>query len=447
MTSMILPKGLERPAKHPEPTLRGDTVCAERYISEAYLQDEYRKVWHKVWNIGGLSYQMPEPGDYLTTELGASSIIMSRQEDGSVKAFHNSCPHRGAMVTDAPDGHTKTFACPYHGWQFNTEGVVTWVPDQENFPQGNPCGKARLKPMQCVERFGFIWYNFDDDAPSLEAFLGPQVVLELASYRCENMVRALNITAEAECNWKIITDNFNESYHVQVLHHGLLPYITASYKEAQLDLFPGGHNRGWFPSFLPSPGYGDEKGDGRLGEPMKSMAAEWGIDSDNYVGREAWKQLRVDVQQAKLAQGVDKGFAHYAHLTDFQTTDYAIYNVFPNNVLTGAPDGMQLLRPRPHPTDPNKCLFDHWWLVHPIAGRDMTPSPAGGPDLPVEDAEHELIKYGEKTLGTTADEDLSIAAIQQRGLKSAGYQGYYMADQERRVQHFHEVLNDYMSKD
>ncbi|MBR9796732.1 MAG: aromatic ring-hydroxylating dioxygenase subunit alpha, partial [Gammaproteobacteria bacterium] len=182
-----------------------------------------------------------------------------------------------------------------------------------------------------------------------------------------------------------------------------------------------------------------------IGEPLRSMAAAWGIDSDQYVGRDTWNQLRLDIQSAKREKGPDTGYEHYVYRADYQLTDYIIYNLFPNNVITVGPDGIQLLRPRPHPTDPAQCLFDHWWLVNRVEGQTMTPSPSGGPDLPVEDAAHEHIRYGEKTLGTTADQDLSIAEIQQRGLNSAGYQGYWLAGQERRVQAFHERLNDLMA--
>lgn len=440
MSLTMLPKGVARPEKCPEPELRGDYVGADRYTDADYLKKEFKNVWHKVWNIGGVSYQMPEPGDYLTTELGVDSIIMVRQQDGSVRAFFNSCPHRGTRILEAPEGHAERFHCPYHGWQFDHSGMVVEVPDEDDFPQGSPCGKLHLKEMQCQERFGMIWYNFDMSAPSLESFLGEQIVRELDSYHCENMIRVLDITADTECNWKIITDNFNEAYHVKVLHPELIPYIAADHEDCQFDLFPGGHNRGWFPSFLPSKAYGNDK----VGEPLISMVAAWDIDSNNYVGRDRWREMRVDVQKQKLSEGDARGYKHYAHLTDYQTTDYVIYNIFPNNVLTAGPDGMQLLRPRPHPTEPGKCYFDHWWMVHPVKGQKMTPSPAGGPDLPVEDAMHEHIGYGEKTLGTTADQDLSIANVQQIGLMSAGYQGYYLPHQERRVQHFHEVLNDYM---
>ena len=432
---------LNRPAKETEPPLRGDSVSSNRYTCPDYLRREYQRVWHTVWNIGGVAYQMPEPGDYLTSELGIDSVIMVRQDDGGVRAFFNSCPHRGTRITEAEEGHAQEFSCPYHGWRFDRAGVVTAVPDEEDFAD-SPCGKARLKEMRCEERFGLIWFNFDDAAPPLESFLGEVITRELESHRIEDMLRVLDITAETRSNWKIITDNFNEAYHVKVLHPELIPYIAADYQDCQFDRFANGHNRGWFPSFMPSVQYGSDV----IGEPLKSMASAWGVDSDDYIGRDRWPQLRLDIQAAKRERGLDAGYQHYAYRSDYQLTDYVIYNLFPNNVITVGPDGVQLLRPRPHPTDPAQCLFDHWWLVNKVAGQTTTPSPAGGPDLPVEDAEHEQIAYGEKTLGTTADQDLSIAEMQQKGLGSAGFQGYWMPNQERRVQAFHEHLNDLMGE-
>ena len=96
------------------------------------------------------------------------------------------------------------------------------------------------------------------------------------------------------------------------------------------------------------------------------------------MGRDTWQQLRVDIQAAKRERGVAQGYVHYSYRADYQLTDYVIYNLFPNNVITVGPDGVQLLRPRPHPTDPAQCLFDHWWLVNRVEGQEMTPSPAGG---------------------------------------------------------------------
>ena len=229
---------------------------------------------------------------------------------------------------------------------------------------------------------------------------------------------------------------------MQVVHKELAPYIDADGDRCQYDTFDGGHNRGWFPAYRPASFYEEDTPQ----EPLISMMKEWGLEPERYRGREALDKIRLDVQQAKRALGGERGFKHYDHLKDYQLTDYIIYNLFPNTVITVGPDGVQLLRPRPHPSaDPNQCLFDHWWLVPKIQGRTSTPSPAGGPDLSVEDAELEEIEFGEKSLGVTADQDLSITQVQQRGLNSAGFQGFYLSHQERRVQRFHEVLNDYMN--
>ena len=143
---VILEQQLNRPPKEAEVPIRGDRVSNDRYTCTDYLKREFTNVWHTVWNIGGVSYQMPEPGDYLTTELGMDSILMVRQEDGSIKAFFNSCPHRGARVTEAEDGHAKAFSCPYHGWQFDRAGVVTQVPDEEDFAESE----------RLLEHYGFV---------------------------------------------------------------------------------------------------------------------------------------------------------------------------------------------------------------------------------------------------------------------------------------------------
>jgi len=432
---------LLRPEKLSEPSLRMSPITAERYTSRQYLGREWRGMWMRTWQIGGVAYQAPEPGDYLVADLGPESILIVRQNDGSFRAFHNVCVHRGMRLLHGPDGHAERITCPYHGWQYGRTGKVEDVPDRNDFPQGDPCGRLQLAQIRCEQLFGFVWFNMDRGAPSLQDSLGETVVREIGSYRMERMVRVLNMTAEVECNWKIITDNFNEAYHVHVLHRELAPYIESDARFCQFDLLAGGHNRGWFPSYRPGRSF---RGD-RPAEPLISLMAEWGLDASKYQGSAAMERIRGDIMAQKRKLGPARGYAHYEHLADHQLTDYIIYNLFPNSVITVGPDGVQLLRPRPHASDPARCSFDHWWLVPPIAGRDFTPSPAGGPDLPVEDAPLEVVKCGEKSLGVTADQDLSVAAAQQRALSSAGFKSFYLSHQERRVQSFHETLDSYLA--
>ena len=431
----------DRPEKINEPSLRMDAISGERYTSKDWFHREWKQMWMRTWQIGGMSCHAPEPGDYLVADLGPESILIIRQDTGRFRAFFNVCPHRGTRVLAGPDGYTDRITCPYHGWQFDRAGNVVAVPNAGDFKQGDPCTKLHLAEVRCEELFGMVWFNMAAKGPTLAASLGSAVVNEIGTYRMEKMVRVLNMTAEAECNWKLITDNFNEAYHVQILHPELIPYIENDGDTCQFDLLENGHNRGWFPAYQPARIYEGES----VAEPLISLMAEWGLDATRYQGAQGIARIRTDIQMQKRKLGPDRGFKHYEHLKDYQLSDYIIYNLFPNSVITVGPDGVQLLRPRPHASDPGKCYFDHWWMVPEIEGRKFTPSPAGGPDLPVEDAPLDFVRYGEKSLGRTADQDLSIGAIQQLGLHSAGFENFYLCRQERRVQHFHEVLNDYMS--
>ena len=116
-------------------------ITGDRYTSVDFMEKEMDKMWAKVWNIGGWCNEIPEPGDYITHEIGRESILMVRQEDKSNKAFHNVCPHRGNRLVHSDNGSAADFTCTYHGWKFNQSGTLIYAQDEEDFPQGNPCGK------------------------------------------------------------------------------------------------------------------------------------------------------------------------------------------------------------------------------------------------------------------------------------------------------------------
>jgi phenylpropionate dioxygenase-like ring-hydroxylating dioxygenase large terminal subunit len=127
--------------------LRGDAMSGERYHSREFAQREWDMLWTRIWHVAGRTAELEEAGDYVVHNFMKESVICVRQHDGSVKAFYNSCAHRGMRLV-AGSSSVDAFTCPYHGWRHGLDGVVEHVQDANDFPQGNPCGKARLKELR-----------------------------------------------------------------------------------------------------------------------------------------------------------------------------------------------------------------------------------------------------------------------------------------------------------
>ena len=113
-------------------------------------------------------------------------------------------------------GHAESFQCAYHFFEFNLDGSKKFVPDEDTFTQGVPQETA-LVEVPCDTWGGFVWFNMNPDAESLDEFLG--VVAEhLAPYHFEDYAIGQDMTIEWDANWKASVDAFNEVYHVQGMH-------------------------------------------------------------------------------------------------------------------------------------------------------------------------------------------------------------------------------------
>ncbi|MFS0735916.1 aromatic ring-hydroxylating dioxygenase subunit alpha [Sphingomonas sp. 1P06PA] len=417
-----------------DPPVRGDRISGERYYSKEWMQAEWDHLWQKIWHVGGMLNDLQEPGDYVVHNFMRESVVMIRQDDGSVKAFFNACLHRGNRLVWSEVGGADAITCSYHGWKWGKDGVLLHAQDVEDFPGGNPCGKAKLVEIACDTWGGFVWYNMDRNAKPLREWLDP-LPEQLAGYGMEKMRRVLHVSCVVPCNWKIIRDNFNESYHLPTLHPELADFIDDDYLDTSFEMYPSGHNRMVQKGCQPS---------GRLDLPdavepiLADLLKEWDLEPTQFEGRA--REARLAVQKAKRELGKVRGFKHHDTMTDSQLTDYYHYTLWPNLTITMSPDGFQILRSEPHPTDPESCIFEHWYIMPPVEGRNEVVTPVG--IVPYDDAEKEVVIYGEKTLGYVADQDMSIAVGQQQGLHSLGYTGGLLTGQEKRIQRFHELLND-----
>ncbi len=409
--------------KEEDPDYGYDLIPAERYTSEAFMKLEWDHVWSKVWLLGGRSCDIPEPGDYICTDIGKESVLIVRQPDGSVRAFPNVCLHRGNRLRPEGMGNAEHFKCLYHHWTYDLGGCITRIPDLETFPQGAPPG-GRLPSYPCGEWGSFVWYSLNPDVGPLEDYLAP-IPQHLDPYHFERMAMVRDVTVEWDCNWKAAVDAFSETYHVQGIHPQLQWYLDDY--NVQIDCI-GKHSRYLVPFATISP---------RVSMPSAIPPAIYdimvraGMDPAAYEGRVS--DIRLDVQRFKREHGAAQG-KDYSELNDDQLTDDYHYSIFPNVSLNVHADDVMMFRMRPHATDPNKMLYDIWIL-------DLVPDGAPWPERP----RHVRFKHGDRSIGQVLDQDAFNLPTVQKVMNSDAFKGLWIGDQELRIRHFHKVIDDFIN--
>lgn len=423
--------------------LRGDPITGDRYTSRAFMQREWDQMWTRIWHVAGRTAELEESGDYILHDFMNESVFCVRQDDGSIKAFYNSCRHRGMRLVNDSSA-AERFACPYHGWIWGKDGVLDYAQDAHDFPQGNPCGKLKLKELRCATWGGFVWYTMDDNAPDLLDYLAP--IPEIyQNYPMDTAVRVKWMKINLNTNWKFATDNFSESYHTRTAHPQVPPWIDQDVDTARHEMYPNGHGRTVQPM---RPSLSDRLPDGEP-HPFDYILRQWDIDPDTYPDYET-KAMQgwLDLKVAKRRLWRERGYVHYEHMDDEQITDSPHTVIFPNVTISFLPDNLIFFRTEPHPTDPDKCTFDLWCMAFPVAGQESVESIMAGPQ-PLREAELEVRDFDNgrgvpEIEGQIVYQDMMLAEGQQRGMYSRGYDDAYLTGQETRVRFFHEVLNDYL---
>lgn len=205
--------------------LRLDTgpVSTEPYISPEFYELERERVFGRAWLAMGRAEQVPEPGSYIVRELEVcnASVLIVRQKDGEVRAFHNVCSHRQNLVMNSSEGRTARFTCRYHSWTFGTDGRLLSVPDEPRFfnLDKKQCG---LTPIATEVWQGWIFINMQPEPEvGLAEFLG-----DFGKFYKDvpfpGTGHSLKFEARLDANWKVISDAFAESYHVPSIHNKTL---------------------------------------------------------------------------------------------------------------------------------------------------------------------------------------------------------------------------------
>jgi len=193
----------------------------EVFTSEALLYLERERIFAKEWICVGREDELLSPGDYFTTELNRVPIIIVRNEDQKLRALVNVCRHRMAKIA-AGLGKTRLFTCPYHAWSYDLNGKLANAPlmDSKQFDKST----CRLPEVRLEVCLGFIYVNLDTEAEPLAPRL-QEFTKQVQNYRVEQMKSVWKKSVVWKTNWKVLVENFLETYHVPIVHKDtLLPY-------------------------------------------------------------------------------------------------------------------------------------------------------------------------------------------------------------------------------
>jgi phenylpropionate dioxygenase-like ring-hydroxylating dioxygenase large terminal subunit len=200
-------------------------VSYEDSISPEHYELERDAIFRRTWLNVGRVEQVPKVGSYFTKELDAArtSIVVVRDRDNEVRAFHNICRHRGNKLVwnDYPGEETsgvcRQFTCKYHGWRYSLQGELTFVQQESEFFDLDRAEHG-LALVRVEVWEGFIFVNLDaDDTTPLRDYLG-ELGEGITGYPFHKMTQVHKFRAEVGSNWKLFIDAFTEFYHAPVLH-------------------------------------------------------------------------------------------------------------------------------------------------------------------------------------------------------------------------------------
>lgn len=244
--------------------------------------------------------EIPDPGDFITTDLIGTPLLVVRQNDGSVKAFSNVCRHRGAKVEFEPSGCRRIFNCPYHNWAYGRDGSLRAMPHEGDF-DGLDKSEFGLVEFPCEVRHSLVWVvPHAGGEIDMAALLGEKHDEELRQTGIGDSFQYRVRTFDLEMNWKVAVDGVQDAYHLCQLH---TKTVCRMLHGNIYTLDP--HGKSW-----------------RLVVARKTLEQLRGKDPDE-----------VDVRDYTLAN----------------------YTVYPGTMLVTEPNHFEVWTITPHPTDPNRC--------------------------------------------------------------------------------------------
>jgi len=214
----------DRAPWRPRPTLAGSD-----YTSLDVYERERERIWWGDWVCAGRTEEVANAGDHIVRDIAGESVLITRNEDGDLRAFYNVCSHRGTKFVDDIEGtgHVrKAFVCPYHAWTYDLNGRLIGTPnvkEDELFDRS----AYPLHDITVEGYAGFLFVNLSGEPrPLMEALTdGAETITAFERFKMHELRIGVRIVYEVEANWKIVVENYNECLHCPQVHPELVQVV------------------------------------------------------------------------------------------------------------------------------------------------------------------------------------------------------------------------------
>lgn len=421
------------------PAFLGDEdIAFDRYTDQAFFDREMELMWTRTWQWACREEHIPQAGDYYVYEVGPHSALIIRDDDMSVRAYVNSCLHRGTKFRQGgTSGHAVEIRCPFHGWTWSLKGALERIPYAWDAPHVTDRDFS-LPEIRTGLWGGFVFINFDSDAEPLEDYIAP-IPEHMANFNMADRHVELHIEKELFCNWKAAKEAFIENYHTQETHPQLL--LGSNDEGTQYDVFNDNVSRFFCAFAVPSPLVDPVPSEQELVDTML-VGDRTILGDDVIVGEgESARIVMARVLRKTLGEAYKTDLGRY---TDTEMIDVSQYGLFPNMILFPQLSLPMVYRFRPIGDDPQRTLFE--LLILRPNPDDGEPPAHAEPVRLVEEDSFTTVEGFDPILGHVYDQDTGNLRAQQEGFRAARKKGETLLNyQEVRVRLMHQTLDRYLN--
>ena len=327
---------------------KGHTLPRGLYVSDEAFAFDTQVMLKSVWLYACTVAHVKNAGDYFVFELAGNSIIILRGRDDEVRAFWNSCRHRGAKICLEQSGRAPRLMCPYHQWTYGLDGKLLAARSMaEDFDKAD----HGLNPVALENVGGLIFICLSDNPPPIDR-VKADIVDQIAVYDLEKLKVAVQDDYIEDANWKLVMENNRECYHCDVGHPELI-------------------------SVLGTTGFGK---DAPADDYLETKRAEWqalGFDHDVIEFPDGWwhRVARLALANGAVTQSIDGKLACQKLIGPFKAPETSSLSVWtqPNSWHHFCCDHVVTFSLTP--VGPDKTLLRTSWLVHEdaVEGVDYNP--------------------------------------------------------------------------